>query len=115
MRGKIKRRNFAPEIKNNPLKRTRQPTRKQPEKTMKSFKVTFFEKFDIFSVETFHNVTDQSAFIQLLAVNIVTLELAPVVRCEANGQDYTEAVNHFLREEIAAIQSDYAQNWYANI
>ena len=80
---------------------------------MKTFKVTFFDKFDIFKVETFHNVTNQAAFGELLAVNIVTLELAPVVRCfTSDGKDYTKAVNMFLKQDIAEIDKDYAINYF---
>ena len=82
---------------------------------MKTFKVTFFDKFDIFKVETFHNVIDQSAFCENLAVNIVTLELAPVVRCEAEGVDYTEAVNRILKYDIKDIDANYAKSWYESI
>ena len=79
---------------------------------MKTFKVTFFDRFDIFKVETFHNVVDQTAFIQQLAVNIVTLELAPVVRCESDGRDYTDSVNYFLKSDIADIDEWYARNYF---
>ena len=80
---------------------------------MKTFKVTFFDKFDIFKVETFHNVINQTAFGERLAVNIVTLELAPVVRCEdSEGRDYTDAVNYFLKQDIAEIDKDYALNYF---
>lgn len=82
---------------------------------MKTFKVTFFEKFDIFTVTTFHNVSDQDAFVKNLAINIVTLELAPVVRCESDGTDYTEAVNHFLKNDIETIDANYAKNWYEKL
>jgi hypothetical protein len=79
---------------------------------MKTFKVTFFDKFDILTVITFHNISDQEAFINDLAVQIVTTEIAPVVRCESNGEDYTEAVNHFLKSAIDQIEKGYAINYF---
>ena len=80
---------------------------------MKTFKVTFFEKFDIFKVETFHNVIDQSEFVNRLAILITTLELAPVVRCETGeGKDYTDATNYFLKQDIAEIDKEYALNYF---
>ena len=82
---------------------------------MKTFKITFFEKFDIFTVKTYHNVIDQSALIENIAINIVTLGLAPTVRATAEDKDYTEVVNHFLKYDIEDIDKDYAKNWYNNI
>ncbi len=79
---------------------------------MKTFKVTFFEKFNIVSVITFHNVTNQDDFCKNIAVNIITLDLDPMVRVESEGKDYTQAVNHFIKEDIADIDKDYAKNWY---
>ncbi len=82
---------------------------------MKTFKITFFEKFNTFKVETYHNVVNQSAMMENIANHIVTLELDPMVKAEAEGKDYTEAVNHLLKYDIADIDKDYAHNWYENI
>lgn len=75
---------------------------------MKTFKVTFFDKnMDVFKVETFHNVVNQSAFGEYLAILIDTLELAEVVRCESSeGKNYSEAVNYFLKEDLAELRAN---------
>ena len=70
-------------------------------KIMKTFKVTFFDKeLDVVSVITFHNVEDQSAFLDNLAIQIVTLDLLESVKCEAAGESYTQAVNNMLKHRI---------------
>lgn len=80
----------------------------------KTFKVTFFDKMDIFEVKTFHNVpnADQLWFAEMLANLIRTQDLAPVVRCFSGDEDYTEAINHFIRYVLNVIEPDYAINWY---
>lgn len=80
---------------------------------MRTFKVTFFDRYDILSVETFHNVTDQGAFIEKMAVNIVTLDIAPFVRCEDSdtGEDFTESVNTLLSYEIKDINPNYTREY----
>lgn len=82
---------------------------------MKTFKITFFENFNTYKVETYHNVENQAAMMENIASNIVTLELDPMVKAEAEGRDYTVVVNHLLKTDIADINKNYARNWYANI
>lgn len=82
---------------------------------MKTFKVTYFEKFDIFAVETYHNVKEQDDLCKYIAMNIVTFGLSPIVQCESDGVSYTEAVNHLLKHDIAEIDKDYARKWYETI
>lgn len=73
---------------------------------MKTFKVTFFDKeLEVVNVITFHNVEDQSAFLDNLAIQIVTLELLEVVKCEAEGESYTQAVNNMLKHRIEYLKA----------
>ena len=83
---------------------------------MNTFKVTFFEKFNIFSVETFHNVINQGEFAKLLAKRIVAYELDPFVRVvNSEEQDYTFIANHFLKEDLNELENGYASKWYDNL
>lgn len=76
---------------------------------MKTFKVTFFTKeLEVENVITFHNVTDQGALLDTIAINIYTLELAKVVKCEANGESYTEAVNDLLESRLEDLRREMA-------
>lgn len=77
-------------------------------KNIRTFKVTFYDKnMDVFKVETFHNVSDQGAFCEHLAILINTLELQDVVRCEySNGENCSEAVNYFVRHDLAEIRAN---------
>lgn len=73
---------------------------------MKTFKVTFFDKeLDVVSVITFHNVEDQSALLNKIAIEIVTLELHEAVKCEAEGQSYTQVVNNLLKGIIEELKA----------
>lgn len=77
-------------------------------KNIRTFKVTFFDKnMDVFKVETFHNVSNQGAFCEHIAILIDTLELAEVVRCvDSEDVNYSEAVNHFLKYDLAEIREN---------
>lgn len=81
---------------------------------MRTFKVTFFDRYDIQSVQTFHNVTNQSLFIERVANQIVCLGLAPLVRCESEGEDYTETVNRLIAYDINEIEDGYTRNYLTN-
>lgn len=73
---------------------------------MKTFKVTFFDKeLEVVSVVTFHNVIDQSAFVENLAIQIHTLDLHEAVKCEAEGKSYTQAVNNMLQYSLQELKS----------
>ena len=73
---------------------------------MKTFKVTFFDnEMDIINVSTFHNVSDQSAFVDMLAVQIYTLDLHRCVKCEADGESYTKVVNYLIQQRIARLEA----------
>ena len=74
---------------------------------MKTFKVTFFDKeLDVFKVETFHNVTDQSAFTMHIAILIDTLELHEYVKAEAEGKSYTQVINYFIHIDLDEIRKN---------
>lgn len=69
---------------------------------MKTFKVTFFDRnLDIYEVKTFHNVSNQAALLSNIANIIVSLDLFEAVKAEAEGKDYTQAVNGLLPYDIA--------------
>jgi len=73
---------------------------------MKTFKVTFFDKeLDVVNVITYHNVVNQAAFLDNIAIQIVTLELHESVKCEAEGESYTQAVNDLLKEIIKELKA----------
>lgn len=73
---------------------------------MKTFKVTFFDKeLDVVNVITYHNVVNQAAFLDNIAIQIVTLELHEAVKCEAEGESYTQAVNDILKEIIKELKA----------
>lgn len=72
---------------------------------MNTFKITFFDKeLDIVNVATYHNVIDQSAMLDNIAVQIVTLDLHEAVKAEANGESYTKAVNDLIKPRIESIR-----------
>lgn len=72
--------------------------------TPKTYKVTFFSKeLEIENVITYHNIMDQGAMLDTIAMNIYTLELAEVVKCEADGESYTQAVNELLKGRLATL------------
>jgi hypothetical protein len=74
---------------------------------MKTFKVTFFDKeLDVFKVETFHNVTDQSALTMHIAILIDTLELHEYVKAEAEGKSYTQVINYFIHIDLDEIRKN---------
>lgn len=76
---------------------------------MKTFKVTFFTKeLEVENIITFHNITDQGALLDTIAINIYTLELAKVVKCEAEGESYTEAVNDLLEYRLEDLRKEMA-------
>lgn len=83
--------------------------------TTKTFKITFFEAYDIFSVMTYHNVGDQHQIIERVANNIVTLDLAPFVRCEIDGEDTTGCFNYLLKYAIRRIEPTYAVTYLTKI
>ena len=73
---------------------------------MKTFKVTFFDKeLEVVNVVTFHNVVNQSEFLDNLAIQIVTLELHESVKCEAEGKSYTQIVNELLKNRIEELRA----------
>ena len=79
---------------------------------MKTFKVTFFEGFEVLKVETFHNVTDQDAFCKLLANYVVTLGLSPILKVEdSEGVDYTKTTNYFVSNDIYDLDPDYIRRY----
>ena len=50
---------------------------------MKTFKVTFFDKeLDVFNVLTYHNVINQSAMMENIAILIDTLDLHTAVKAD---------------------------------
>ena len=77
---------------------------------MKTFKVTFYEKnMDILSVITFHNVDNQMAFVMNLAVQIDTLDLAEVVKCESDEgkawSNFSDSVNTIISALLKQIRA----------
>lgn len=95
--------NFASENKNiNQLNLAATVIRQE---IMKAFKVTFFDKeLEVVNVVTFHNVVNQSEFLDNLAIQIVTLELHESVKCEAEGKSYTQIVNELLKNRIEELR-----------
>lgn len=73
---------------------------------MKTFKVTFFDKeLDVFNVLTYHNVINQSAMLENIAILIDTLDLHTAVKAETEGKSYTQAVNNLLEYELADLRN----------
>ena len=63
----------------------------------RTFKVTFFDKdLDVFAVETYHNVINQSALLELVENKIACYNLMNVVKAESEGKNYTQAFNYYL-------------------
>jgi hypothetical protein len=76
------------------------------QKIMKTYKVTFFDKeLEVVNVITFHNVVNQSEFLDNLAIQIVTLDLHESVKCEAEGKSYTQIVNELLKNRIDELRA----------
>lgn len=75
---------------------------------MKTFKVTFFNKdMSIFEVRTYHNVINQNAMCQDIAIIVDTLDLLDVVKMEdSEGKDYTETAIYFLRQDLEEIRKE---------
>lgn len=64
---------------------------------MKTFKIKFFGKDNVLeSIQTYHNVIDQSALLQWIINRIDCLELSNRVEASANDIDYTDAVNELM-------------------
>lgn len=79
---------------------------------MNTFKVTFYDGFEVFKVETYHNVINQTAWTQLIANTIVTLELSPIMKVEnSEGVDYTNTANYFVNIEINELDNKYFSNY----
>lgn len=71
-------------------------------KQAKTYKVTFFTKeLEVENVITYHNIDDQGFLLDTIANNIYSLELAEVVKCEAEGESYTAAVNEMIKVRLA--------------
>ena len=68
----------------------------------KTYKVTFFTKeLEVENVITYHDITDQGYLLDTIAINIHTLELAEVVKCETEDENYTAAVNEMIKVRLA--------------
>lgn len=72
---------------------------------MKTFKVTFFDKdLEVESVQTYHSVVDQSAFLTQVACRIIALDLHRSVRCISEDASYTQVVNTQLEYEFEELE-----------
>lgn len=72
---------------------------------MKTYKVTFFDKeLDVFQVQTYHNVVNQSVLLQMISTMIHTLELHEYVKLECEGESLTEAANQLMRPMFKAMR-----------
>ena len=79
-------------------------TDKVIKKEAKTYKVTYFTKeLDVENVITYHNIDDQGFLLDTIAINIYTLELAEVVKCETADENYTEAVNQLIKGRLAKL------------
>ena len=73
-------------------------------KQTKTYKVTYFTKeLDVENVITYHNIADQGFLLDTIAVNIYTLELAEVVKCDTADENYTVAVNELIKGRLAKL------------
>lgn len=83
---------------------------------MRTFKVTFFDGYEIASVETFHNVVNQGAFSTMLANRVVCQNLNPFVKCEDSdtGEDFTAACVGSMTYEIKDIDPNYTKEYLSN-
>ena len=78
---------------------------------MKTFKVTFFDKeLDVESIQTYHSVVDQSAFLTQVACRIIALDLHRSVRCFSDGTSYTQVVNEQLEYEFDELENSTFTN-----
>lgn len=65
---------------------------------MKTFKITFFNKdLDVVEVKTYHNVANQSAMLENIETIIDTMGWFRAVKAEADGKNYTQALNYYLQ------------------
>lgn len=72
---------------------------------MKTYKVTFFEQnLEIISVATFHNVVNQHEFLKLIATQIYTMELLPMVKCFCEDEDITIVFNKLLKSPLKKLK-----------
>lgn len=73
---------------------------------MKTFKVTFFDKeLEVESVQTYHSVVDQSAFLIRVACRIIALDLHRSVRCYSENTSYTQVVNEQLEYQFDELEN----------
>lgn len=73
---------------------------------MKTFKITFFDKnLDVYEVKTYHNVINQSEMMLNIASIIDTLDLFEAVKAEAEGINYTQAVNGLLPYDLEEVRA----------
>lgn len=86
---------------------------------MKTFKVAFFDKnLDLVTIETYHNVVNQSLFLRSIAYRVVSCGFLPSVQCLSTNADgitesYTSVVNEQLHFEIKEIEPNYISDFYA--
>ena len=79
-------------------------TDKVVKKQTKTYKVTYFTKeLEVENVITYPNIADQGFLLDTIAVNIYTLELAEVVKCETEDESYTQAVNELIKGRLARL------------
>lgn len=79
-------------------------TEKVVKKGTKTYKVTYFTKeLEVENVITYHNIADQGFLLDTIAINIYTLELADVVKCETAEENYTVAVNELIKGRLARL------------
>ena len=65
---------------------------------MSTYKITYFEEnLEIASVTTFHNISSQHHLLSLVASNIYSLDLLPMVRCMRGEEDLTVETNKLLK------------------
>lgn len=83
---------------------------------MRTFKVTFFQGFNVYEVKTFHNVGNQDAFCKLIANYITVLNLSPLMKCEdSEGKDFTNSLNYCVSSDIKELDKDYIKNYLSGV
>lgn len=83
---------------------------------MKTYKVTFFDCDEIFSVQTYHRATCAWSVLRNAAVQIVTLGLCPYITMSKDDIELDEArVNNILYRLCEEIEDGYVQGYFTRM